>query len=85
MPSSDLGRRLAQLRRDLGWSQREEAHRASTNGHGGHLSSTAISKIEKGDRNPKLASLESLSAALGIRIVIEPGGTHIEQLGPPAA
>lgn len=51
---------LRRLREDLKLSQEEVAHRSG-------LDRTYISGCERGVRNPTLASVEKISAALGVQ------------------
>jgi len=56
----NVAARIRQLRSKKGWSQEQLAEAAG-------LSRDAISRIERGDREPKLETLEEVSGALGVR------------------
>ena len=59
---STFGARIRSLRRDMGLSQEELAHRA-----GIHV--TYLSGIERGRRNPALKNIRAIAGALDIRVV----------------
>jgi transcriptional regulator with XRE-family HTH domain len=61
--SIELGEQVRRLRRARGWSQEELATRA-------HTSQAAIARLELGDVDPKVSTLERLSTALGADLVI---------------
>lgn len=54
-----VGLNVRKLREKRGWSQEELAHRS-------HLHRTYISGVERGVRNPTIAVLEEIAAALGV-------------------
>jgi transcriptional regulator with XRE-family HTH domain len=68
-----VGAQLRRARRRSGLSQRRAA--AAT---GGALSTAGLSRIESGQRYPTLRTLEALSTALGVRVVVEGGRTRVE-------
>lgn len=57
----DVGRRIRERREQLGLSLREVAARSG-------LSLNAISRIERGDNSPTVASLQLIAGALGVSI-----------------
>lgn len=57
-----LGPNVARLRKERGWSQEDLAHES------GVMPFTAISKIERGIRNPTVTTTERLARALGVSI-----------------
>ena len=71
---SDIGHRISQLRRDLGWSQAELAQRC------GWDSQSRISGYERGDRAPRERDWEIIAEALGCNkawLVLGIGDPHI--------
>jgi DNA-binding XRE family transcriptional regulator len=70
---SSIGTELRRARERAGLSQHEVAARTE-----GVLSPTALSRIERGERYPTLRTLEALSEALGVRIVVEGGRARVE-------
>lgn len=56
-----IGKRLAELREQAGLSQEDLGVRAG-------LHSMSISKIERGVVQPKLATVEALARALGVKV-----------------
>jgi transcriptional regulator with XRE-family HTH domain len=60
--SSDIGRRMREIREQRGYSQRDLANRAG-------LSTNAISRIERGENSPTVSSLHQLATALDVPIV----------------
>ncbi|MCH8992237.1 MAG: helix-turn-helix transcriptional regulator [Acidobacteria bacterium] len=60
-----FGRRVRELRKKLGFSQEELAHRAG-------LHYTYVGGIERGERNPALVNIGKIAAALGVSVA-EPG------------
>lgn len=79
MSVQGLGRKLMELRLARNLSQRDLAQ---LGGASAHLTATSISKVERGERYPNLATLEAYARALKIRFVIDPGGTSVEPLRP---
>lgn len=59
--ATNVGRRIRERREQLGLSLREVAARSG-------LSLNAISRIERGDNSPTVASLQVIATALGVRI-----------------
>jgi transcriptional regulator with XRE-family HTH domain len=59
--ANSLGSRLKKIRSERGLSQRELAERAG-------ISANAISLIERNENSPSVATLQSLTSALGIKI-----------------
>jgi transcriptional regulator with XRE-family HTH domain len=55
-----LGRNLRRLREEKGWSQEVFAFEAK-------IHRTYVSDIERGARNPTIAVVEKLAAALGVK------------------
>ena len=59
---SDLvAKRVRQIRSSKGWSQEQLAEAAE-------LSRDAVSRIERGDRAPRLETLDSIARALGLKL-----------------
>jgi transcriptional regulator with XRE-family HTH domain len=56
-----LGRNVAKLRKTLGWTQEDLAHRLG-------VEPETISRLERGTTLPSLKSLEKLAAIFGARI-----------------
>lgn len=61
MDASYTGERIAALRKEMGWTQKELAERL-------HITDKAVSKWERGLNFPELSLLEPLSAALGVTV-----------------
>lgn len=59
--SNNLGNRLKKIRGERGLSQRELAERAG-------ISANAISLIERNENSPSVSTLQSLAAALSVKI-----------------
>jgi transcriptional regulator with XRE-family HTH domain len=60
--SGQVGNRIRELREAAGWSQEQLAAAAK-------LSRDAISRIERGDRAPRLDTLEEIAAAFDMQLV----------------
>jgi XRE family transcriptional regulator, regulator of sulfur utilization len=58
----DIGPRIAKARELRGWSQEELARRASVH-------RVSLANVERGARQPTLATLERLAKALGVPLV----------------
>lgn len=56
-----VGRALARVRREAGWTQEQLAHRSG-------LHRTYIGGVERGERNPTVISLLAICNALDIRV-----------------
>jgi transcriptional regulator with XRE-family HTH domain len=67
-----IGAQIRRAREGAGLSQREVADATH-----GVLSAAGLSRIESGQRYPTLRSLEALSVAPGLRVVIERGRTGV--------
>ena len=80
LPAQDplrFGRRLVRRRRSRGWSQRELSRRTS-------ISSSRLSRLERGKAKPGLEELLRLRAVLGgtlDELVFEPASPSAEGLG----
>jgi transcriptional regulator with XRE-family HTH domain len=59
--SEGMAGRIREPRRARGWSQTQMAKEAG-------LSDDGVSRIERGDRKPRLATLELIAAALGLSL-----------------
>lgn len=57
--------RLAQTRRDLGWSQQQLANRM-------HVSRSSLAKWESGRRTPELTALVAWASVLGFDLALIP-------------
>lgn len=75
MTHGELGRELRLLRLERGLPLRALATKA-----GADLTSSSISKIERGERYPNLHTLEALARALHCRFTTDADGTRIEKL-----
>lgn len=60
-----LGVRLRKAREDQGWTVREVGRRA-------RVAPSYLTRIEKGERNPKLPTIERLELALGLVPQLQP-------------
>lgn len=69
-----IGEQLRRARERAGRSQREVAKAT-----GGVVSSPALSRIERDERYPTLRTLEALTAALGVRLIVENGRARVEE------
>lgn len=58
---AQLGQRIAELRREKGWSQEHLAQRAQ-------LHRTYVGRVERGEQNASLQVIARLARALGLRI-----------------
>lgn len=74
-------RRIRDLRRSRGWTQEELAEQA-------HLSRDIVSRIERGDRQPRLETLQLIAGALDLSLTellatgTAPIGRRREELAP---
>ncbi len=55
----EIGRRVAQLRKEKGWSQEQLAFECD-------MHRTYISQVERGVINPTIGSLDTIAKALGL-------------------
>lgn len=62
MNAQETGRRIQQLRKDHGWTQKELAHQLS-------VTDKSVSKWERGLNYPDMAMLEPLAQVLGTTVV----------------
>lgn len=69
---SNLGRRIADLRKRLGMTQEELAHRI------GYRSKSAINKIELGDRDLPQKKIADIARALGVSPAVLMGWSEEE-------
>jgi len=67
-----LGEQLRELRRRRGLSLREVALAVED------LSWQALSRVERGDRQPTTRTLEALAGAFGVSFVVDRDGIRIE-------
>lgn len=65
-----LGEQVLRARRERGLTLRAVAD-------GGALTWQAVSKIERGERDPKASTLVTLAAALGVTFVVDEHGVRI--------
>lgn len=70
----DIGKRIEQIREQVGLSQSGLARAIGT-------SQSAISQIEAGDRNPSFDMLRQIAKALGVSVP-HLVGAEVEQLAP---
>lgn len=68
-----IGTRLREEREAAGLSQREVGRSS-----GGAITPAGLSRIEKGDRYPTLRTLEGLTRALPVRVIVESGRVKVE-------
>ncbi len=61
--ANNLGKRLKQIRSDMGISQEELAYRCN-------MQASHISQIERGQKSPTLDTLEKLAAGLNITVSV---------------
>lgn len=66
-----LGEQLLTLRRERGLTLRELVD-------GGELTWQAVSKIERGERDPKTSTLIVLARTLGVTFVVDGDGVRIK-------
>lgn len=59
--NTTLGKRIAQLRQDRGWTQKELADKAE-------ITQNHVSRIEKDRMKPRRATMKGLAEAFGIRV-----------------
>ena len=71
----DLGERIRRIREDQGLSQEDLANRMDT-------SQSAVSQLEKGDRNPSYRTLRKLAEALGVPVSYLLGDSEGLELSP---
>ena len=73
----NAGRRVAELRRQLGWTQQDFATAVQT-------TVQWISRVENGEENLTLASLVKLANALRVTVseLLSPSRTHPPKAGP---
>lgn len=69
----DLGQHIRQTRMTLDWSQTDLAARAG-------IDQGDLSRIERGDTDPRWSTVERISAALGEAIVVEQPSTTARPL-----
>jgi transcriptional regulator with XRE-family HTH domain len=74
MPELSLGQQLATWREKRGLSLQKA-------GAAAELDPTAILRIERDEREPKISSVAGLARAYGLRIVCDPDGIYIEDAG----
>jgi transcriptional regulator with XRE-family HTH domain len=69
-----IGDELRELRLERGWTLRDVALQVDD-----EISWQAVSKIERGDREPTTPTLAALARAFGVRFVIDQEGIRLER------
>lgn len=76
----DVGRRIAELRRERGWTQASFAERMG-------VSWKYVQRLEAGSENLSLASIVEIANVLGARaraLFVKPKGTPVRRPGRPS-